>query len=66
VPDDTAKRLIEVTMAVEEAEVKLKRRYLTQFSRLLPAAKVTHYFQIESKVRAEIKYEFTKRSPLLQ
>jgi hypothetical protein len=27
---------------------------------------VAHYFQIESKVRAEIKYEFAKHIPLLQ
>jgi len=66
VPDDTAKRLTEDAMAVEEAEVKLKRRYLSKFSRLLPAAKVARYFQIESKVRAEIKYEFAKHVPLIQ
>ncbi|MBT9611924.1 MAG: hypothetical protein IV108_01495 [Burkholderiales bacterium] len=66
VPDDTAKRLTEEAMAVEEAEVKLKRRYLSKFSRLLPAAKVARYFQIENKVRAEIKYEFAKHVPLIQ
>jgi hypothetical protein len=66
VPDDTAKRLTEEAMAVEEAEVKLKRRYLSKFWRLLPAAKVARYFQIENKIRAEIKYEFAKHIPLLQ
>ena len=66
VPNETAKRLTEDAMAVEEAEVRLKRRYLSKFSRLLPAAKVARYFQIENKVRAEIKYEFAKHIPLLQ
>lgn len=65
VTDSTAKRLTEETVAVEEAEVRLKRRYLPQFWKALPAAKAARYVQIENKVRAVIKYEFAENIPLV-
>ena len=66
VPDATAKKLMDEALAVEEAEVKLKRTYQAKLSPVLPAAKVARYLQIETKIRAMVRYELADKIPLVQ
>jgi len=66
VPDATAKTLINEAWAIEEAEIKLKRSYLPKLEKTIPAMKVARYYQIESKIRAVIKYELAANIPLAQ
>jgi hypothetical protein len=66
VPDGTAKKLINEAIAVEEAEVKLKRGYLPKLEKVLPGAKVARYLQIENKIRAVVRYELAAQIPLVQ
>jgi hypothetical protein len=66
VPDETAKKLLGEALAVEAAEVDLKKSYVSKFEKVLPAAKVARYYQIESKIRAAIKYELASGIPLVQ
>ena len=40
VADDTAKKLLDETLAIEASELDLKRSYLSKFGKVLPAAKV--------------------------
>lgn len=65
VPDETAKKLLDEALAVEAAELDLKRSYVSKFSKALPAAKVARYYQIENKIRAAIKYELAAGIPLV-
>ena len=53
-------------LGVEEAEVKLKRTYQAKLSPVLPAAKVARYLQIETKIRALVRYELADKIPLVQ
>jgi hypothetical protein len=66
VADDMAKKLLDEALAIEAAEVDLRKSYVPKFSKVLPAAKVARYYQIEQKIRAAIKYELANGIPLVQ
>ena len=66
VSDETAKKLINEVIAIEDAEVKLKRSYVPKLEKVLPGMKVARYMQIESKIRAVAKYELAANIPLVQ
>lgn len=66
VPDEQAKKLINEAIAVDEAEVKLKRSYVPKLEKVVPGVKVARYLQIESKIRAVVKYELAANIPLVQ
>jgi hypothetical protein len=66
VPDDTARRLLNELLSLEESETKLKRSYVPKLEKALPMAKVARYLQLEHKVRAAIKYDMARTIPLVQ
>jgi len=66
VPDATAKKLMNEYLAVEEAELKLKRAYVPRLEKVVPGAKVARYLQIENKIRAIFKYELAAQIPLVE
>ena len=65
VPDSTAKRLLDEAIAIDDAEVKLRREYAGKLTRAIPAAKAARYMQIENKIRAAIRYELAANIPLV-
>lgn len=66
VSDADAKKLISEAISIEEAEAKLKRDYLPKLDKVIPGMKVARYMQIESKIRAVIKYELAANIPLVE
>ena len=66
VSDETAKKLINEAIAIEDAEVKLKRSYVPKLKKVVPGMKVARYLQIENKIRAIGKYELAAQIPLVQ
>jgi hypothetical protein len=66
VPDATAQTLLDEALAIEEAEVQLKRSYIPRLEKALPGMKVARYLQIENKIRAIIKYELAAEIPLVE
>lgn len=66
VSDETAKKLINEAIAIEDAEVKLKRSYVPKLEKVIPGMKVARYLQIENKIRAVAKYELAANIPLVQ
>jgi hypothetical protein len=66
VSDETAKKLVNEAIAIEEAEVKLKRSYVPRLEKVIPGMKVARYLQIENKIRAIGKYELATQIPLVQ
>jgi hypothetical protein len=66
VPDDTAKKLLGEVLAIEGAELDMRKSYVPKFEKVLPAAKVARYYQIENKIRAAIKYELAEGIPLVE
>ncbi len=62
--DDKASNLLLQSIAVEEAESKLKRAFLPRLGKALPGRKVARYMQLENKVRALVKFEIAAEVPL--
>ena len=65
IPNDTAKKLLNEAISVEEQEVKLKRTYADKLGKVIPATKVARYIQMETKIRSVIKYEMAQQIPLV-
>jgi hypothetical protein len=65
VDNETAKRLLEEALAIEESEVRLKQSYLPRLEKVLPETKVARYLQIETKIRALVRYELAAQIPLV-
>lgn len=66
VTDAVAKKLISEALAIEEAELKLKRSSLPKLEKAVGAAKAARYLQMENKIRAVIKYDMAGEIPLVQ
>src|SRR5262245_46860431 len=66
IPDDTAKKLLNDALAVQESEVQLQRSYVPKLEKVLPPAKVARYRQIENKICAAAKYELADAIPLVK
>ena len=64
IPNDTAKQIRNDVLALEEKEVQLKRTYGDKMEKVIAAWKVMRYMQIESKIRAVLKFELAARIPL--
>ena len=62
--DRKAKALLERYLAIEEAEVRMKRAYAGRLAKVLPGRKVARYLQIENKIRAIVRYEIAGEVPL--
>lgn len=64
--NDTAKQLIHEAVAIELAEAKLKQSYLPKLGKVLPSVKVARYIQIETKIRALVRYSLAESIPLVE
>ena len=65
VSNDQAKKLLGQALAIEESEVKLRQSSAEKLGKVLPATKVARYLQIESKIRALVKFELAAQIPLV-
>ena len=65
IPDETAAKLLDEALAVEESEVKLKESYAEKFEAVMPAAKVARYLQIETKIRSLLRHDLAQHIPLV-
>ena len=65
VSGETAKKLLDDALSIEESEVKLKRAYANKIGKVLSSTKTARYIQIENKIRAMIKAELAQEIPLV-
>ena len=65
ISDATAKKFIDEAIAIDDAEAKLRKDYAAKLTQAIPAAKAARYLQIESKIRAVIRYEMAAAIPLV-
>ena len=66
VANDTAKKLLDDAMAIDDAEAQVKKATAAKAMAVLPAMKAARYIQIENKIRAIIRYELAASIPLVQ
>jgi hypothetical protein len=62
--DEKAKALMTEALAIEEAEVTLKKKSLDKLSGVIPATKAARYLQMENKIRALIRFDLASKIPL--
>jgi hypothetical protein len=62
--DANAKELTDGAIAIETAELDLKKSYLPKLYAALPAVKVARYIQIENKIRTIVKFQIAAEVPL--
>ena len=65
VTNETAKKLLDEFLAIDEAEAKLKSASAPKILAALPATKAARYIQIENKIRAAVRYELAANIPLV-
>jgi hypothetical protein len=63
--DDIARKLTEDWLAVDEADLKLRRAYFTRLAKVLPARKAARYLQLESRIHTQVRYELAGNLPLV-
>ena len=61
-----AKQLIDEAIAVDEAEVALRKKYAKRLDGVIPAIEVARYLQIENKIRAVIRFDLADIIPLVE
>jgi hypothetical protein len=66
VTNESANKLLNEAMAIDEAELQLKKSATPKIMAALPATKAARYIQIENKIRAAIRYELAANIPLVQ
>ena len=66
VTNETAKKLLDESLAIDEAEAKLKSAAAPKILAVLPAMKAARYIQIENKIRAIVRYELAASIPLVE
>ena len=62
--DDKARTLMTEALAIEEAEVALKKKYMDRLNGVIPAIKAARYIQMENKIRALIRFDLAAEIPL--
>ena len=66
ISDGAAKKFLDEAIAIDDAEAKLRKDYAAKLTQAIPAAKAARYLQIESKIRAAIRYELAANIPLVE
>jgi len=64
--DEVAGKLIKESIAVESAEAAMRKRHGDKLMAAIPAKKAARYLQIESKIRAVIKFDLASEIPLVE
>jgi hypothetical protein len=64
VDNATAKKLLGEGLAIQESELTLQQTYVPKLEKVLPEVKVARYIQIESKIRALVRYALASKIPL--
>ena len=66
ISNEVAKKLLNESLAIDDAEAKLKSAAAPKVLAVLPATKAARYIQIESKIRAEVRYDLAANIPLVE
>lgn len=63
--DELAEGLIKDVLENDEAETKLKQKYLRRFQGALPTGKLLTYYQLENKIDTYVRANLVDQIPLL-
>jgi hypothetical protein len=66
ITDAIAARLLAEAIALDEAEVDLRKRYAARLVAVIPPIEAARYLQIERKIRAVVEFDLADRIPLVE
>ena len=64
--DEKAKEMLKELLDVEKAKLKLKKKYVHKFERVLPARKALRFLQMENRLDAVILLDVAREIPLAE
>jgi hypothetical protein len=62
--DETAMKLTNEAIAIEDAEAQMRKSYAAKLGKALPGKKAARYLQVESKIRAAVRFDLATQIPL--
>ena len=62
--DEDADLILDVYFDIEMDTLQLRQRYVRRFRKIIPGIKVARFFQLESKIRAEVDQALALAIPL--
>ena len=62
--DRDADRLLDGYLDVKNDTIRLRKRYVGKFRRVLPGVKVTRFYQLENKIQADVDAVLARTVPL--
>jgi Spy/CpxP family protein refolding chaperone len=65
VQEAKANELVEEFLAIEEAQLDLRKKYADRLDGVIPAVERARYLQMEQKIRALIDYDMAANIPLV-
>jgi hypothetical protein len=66
ITDEFANRALKESFAIDEDFLKVQKKYLKDFKRVLPITKVIRFYQIESKLDAVVDFQMASQIPLIE
>ncbi len=66
ISDEFADRALKEAFDIESDFLKIRKKYLKEFKRILPIAKVVRFYQIESKLDAVVDFQLASQIPLME
>lgn len=64
--DRDAKAMMDKYISIEQDRLKLKKKYMKKFGRVLPPPKTARFFQLENKMEAMKRAELATEIPLVR
>ncbi len=64
--DERAIELLKIAMSIDDDQLKLRRKYVKRFQKVLPTKKVVRYYQIENKLDAIVSFDLARKLPLVE
>jgi hypothetical protein len=63
--DEAANKMVAEALAIDRDEGAMRTKYADKLAKVLPGRQVMRYMQIESKIRAAIRYQMAEELPLV-
>jgi hypothetical protein len=64
--EEKAEQLLKRSIDYKGDKLKLQKKYVKKFRKILPTIKVVRYFQLESKLDAIIEFDLASQIPLME
>ncbi len=62
--DADATSLLDEYLSIQSSELSIRKKYVKDFRKAIPAKKVARFYQIENKLDAALRYEMSEVVPL--